>query len=151
MKVIRRLKKQCDLIVAVGSSEHKNEQTNPFSGVERKQMIESYLRELKMGVVRVVTLSDGKSFKWAIGNMMKRCKPDVIFLSSDKSSLARMAKKRVKVILFERTGRVSSTLIRDYMAAGDERWKRLTGASIVELIEKFDGPKRIRKAYGLIA
>ncbi len=147
MRVIRRLKEQCDLIVAVGSSEHKNEKKNPFSGAERKQMIESYLRELKMGGVRVVTLVDGRSFKWAIDNMMKRCNPDVLFLSSEKSRLADMAKRRVRVIFFKRTGDISSTLIRDRIAAGDDSWKRLTGKSVAELIQRWDGLERIRKAY----
>ena len=39
MRVIRRLKEQCDLVVAVGSSEHNNKLTNAFSGAERKLMV----------------------------------------------------------------------------------------------------------------
>ncbi len=149
LSVIRKLKDKCNLVVAIGSSEHKNEKTNPFSGSERKEMMVSYLKESKIKGVRVVTLDDGESESWAVDNLIKKVKPDILFLSTEKSELTGLAKGRVHVVSFERTGVVSSTLIRDSITSGDDRWINLTGKSVAKLIIEFDGINRIRKAYGV--
>lgn len=147
MSVIRRLSRRWNLIVAVGSSEHRNERTNPFSGAERKKMLESYLRELMIEGVHVVALNDGKSESWAIDNLIRKCKPEVVFLSTEKSDLAELVEGRVRVVRFKRTGDVSSTRIRDSIAAGSQDWKRWTGRSVARAILELDGVRRIRKAY----
>jgi cytidyltransferase-like protein len=148
LRVIRKFRDQYDLVVAVGSSEHKNEKTNPFSGAERKQMMEAYLREAGIEGVRVIPLKDGTSEAWAIDNLIRKCQPDMLILSTEKSHLSDLARARLRVIRFSRTGSVSSTRIRDSIAAGDDRWKRLTGKSVVRLILQFDGVRRIQRAYG---
>jgi nicotinamide mononucleotide adenylyltransferase len=145
--VIRKLSREWDLIVAIGGSEHRNERTNPFGGAERKRMMESYLAELKIRGVRVVTLRDGRSERWAISNLIRKCDPDVLFLSDEKSRLSDLASRRVRVVRFPRTGNISSTRIRDSIAAGNGRWKRLTGRSVANLVARFDGLRRIREAY----
>ena len=146
--VIRRLRKRCDLIVAIGSAEHRNEKTNPFSGAERKSMLRAYLKEAGIRDVNVVALNDGKSRLWAVDNLIRRCKPDLLFLSDEKSDLVRIASRKVSVVRFPRTGKISSTLIRDLIARGDPRWKRLTGRSVGRAIERSGGIRRIQAAYG---
>jgi cytidyltransferase-like protein len=148
LAMIRKFRRACHLTVAIGSSEHKNERTNPFSGAERKKMLESYLKELEIPGVKVVTLKDGRSESWAIGNLIRKCKPDVVFLSTEKNKLADLAERKVRVVRFPRTGQVSSTRIRESIAAGDREWRRLTGKSVARLIIRFDGIRRIEKAYG---
>ncbi len=150
MSVIKKLNGKYNLIVAVGSAEYKNERDNPFSGKERKKMVESYLKELKINNVRVVALNDGKgSMTWAIDNLIRRCKPDVLFLSNEKGSVIRKARSKVKILIFKRKGNVSSTLIRNRIAHDDESWRNLTGKSVGRLIVKLDGIKRIKQAYGI--
>ena len=148
LSVIRKLNQNWNLIVAIGSSEHRDERTNPFSGMERKKMLESYLKELKIGGVKVIALNDGKTESWALGNLIRKCKPDVLFLSTEKGELADLAKRRVRVVRFQRAGKVSSTRMRDSIASGDGGWKRMTGKSVAELIVEFDGIRRIKTAYG---
>lgn len=148
LEVIRKFRKDYDLIVAVGSSEHKDEKVNPFSGAERKAMLEAYLKESRIRGVRVVTLKDGPSASWAVGNLIRKCRPDLVLLSTEKSALADLAERRLPVVRFRRTGTVSSTRIRDAIASGDSRWKTLTGRSVANLIEQRDGVRRIQKAYG---
>ena len=131
LSVISKLKNKCNLIVAIGSSEHRNEKKNPFSGAERKKMMEAYLKEMKIKDVKVVTLIDGKSYSCAIDNLIKKCDPDALFLSTEKSSVIKLARSRkVNVISFKRTGSISSTLIRGHIAFGDNRWKSMTGKSV---------------------
>jgi cytidyltransferase-like protein len=148
LRVIQRLSEDWKLIVAIGSSEHRNERTNPFSGAERKRMVESYLKELAVNGVRVVVLKDGPSPSWSIDNLIRRCHPDVLFLSSEKEEMIELARRKVRVIPFRRTGRISSTRIRDSIAGGDASWRRLTGRSVAKLIGELDGIRRIQKAYG---
>ncbi|HEY1198934.1 MAG TPA: adenylyltransferase/cytidyltransferase family protein [Thermoplasmata archaeon] len=149
LSVIRKFKDKCNLVVAIGSSEHKNERTNPFSGAERKEMMEAYLRESRIGGVRVVTLADGNSESSALDNLIRKRKPDLLILSTEKSHLADLAEQRLPVIHFPRTGKVSSTLIRDSLAAGDGRWKRLIGRSVARLVVGFDEIRRIKKVYDI--
>ena len=147
LRVIRRFRKDYRLVVAVGSSERSNERSNPFSGRERKAMLEAYLRERGVRGVRVVTLNDGPSETWAVEALVRRCHPDVLLLSSEKRRLVRLAERHVPVLRFPRRGTISSSRIRRAIASGDPVWKTLTGRSVVELIERWDGVRRIRRAY----
>ncbi len=146
--MIRKLRRRCRLTVAIGSSEHKNERVNPFSGAERKAMLRAYLKEAGIRGVTVVALNDGKSKVWAVDNLIRKSKPDLLFLSNEKSRLVTIAERKVRVIRFPRTGRVSSTRIRDLIARGDPRWKSLTGRSVAQAIERVGGIRRIQRAYG---
>ena len=148
LAMVRRFRRRCRLTVAIGSAEHKGERADPFSGRERTEMMRAYLSEAKIEGVRVVSLRDGASLAWAIDNMVRRCRPDVVFLSSESSRLARMTSARVRVIRFQRTGRISSTRLRDSIAAGRTDWTRLTGRTVVRWILSHDGVARIRASYG---
>jgi nicotinamide mononucleotide adenylyltransferase len=147
--VILRFRSAYRLVVAVGSSERSNERSNPFSGRERKAMLEAYLKERGVRGVRVVALNDGPSESWALDALMRRCHPDVLLLSTEKSRLATLARRKVSVVRFPRRGSVSSTRLRRAIATGDPVWKTLTGRSVAELIERRDGVRRIRRAYGM--
>ncbi len=145
--MIEKLHENWKLIVAIGSSERRNERSDPFSGAERKSMLESYLKELDVQGVRVVTLRDGPSVSWAVDNLIRRCKPDALFLSTEREALIELARHQVRVVRFRRTGTVSSTRIRDSIADGGVAWKRLTGKSVATLISRLDGVRRIQEAY----
>jgi len=112
-------------------------------------MIEAYLKEEKINMrkVNVVAVSDGKSFSSAIKNIFKRCGNfDVLY--TDKESIIKLIKNKVKVKKINRTGTISSTQIRDSIA-NNQNWKHLTGKSVAMLIKKFKGIERIKKAYEL--
>ncbi len=145
--LVRRLVKKVDLlIVAVGSAECKNTRRNPFSGDERVKMLRSYLREQDIKVKDVIAVKDGKSWTSSIDNLFEKCgKFDVLF--TDHKTITKLIRNRVKVVSFERNGDISSTLIRDSIAEG-ENWENLTGKSVVGLIRRFDGIARIKRAYG---
>ena len=145
--MIRRLRLRCRLTVAVGSSEHKNERANPFSGAERKAMLRAYLKETGIHGVTVVALNDGKTKAWAVDNLIRKCKPELLFLSNEKSDLVKVAARKVRVVRFTRSGRVSSTLIRNLSARDDPRWKRFTGRSVARAVERVGGIRRIQRVY----
>jgi len=141
------LKKVDELVIAIGSSQEKNTKRNPFSGNERKQMIQAFLKEEKISKNKytVITVSDGKSFNSSVANLLfKAPKFDIIF--TDKESIIKILKKKVQVEKIKRIGKISSTKIRNAIAF-DNPWYSLTGESVVRLILKFNGIKRIKKAY----
>lgn len=146
--LIKKLLKKVDkLVVVVGSSQEKNTKRNPFSGNERKRMIQSFLNEEKISKNKytVITIPDGKSFNSSITNLLfKVPKFDVIF--TDKESIIKILGKKVQVQRIKRTGSISSTKMRDAIAS-DKAWKFLTGKSVARLILKFNGIKRMKKAY----
>ena len=145
--LVKRLVKKVDLlIVAVGNAESRNTKRNPFSGDERVEMLKSYLKEQHIKVEDVVAVEDGNSWASSIDNLFEKCcKFEVLF--TDHKAIARLVGNRVKVVSFERKGDISSTLVRDSIAKGEE-WESLTGKSVVRLIKRFDGIARIKRAYG---
>ena len=147
LEMIRRFRRRCALTVAIGSSEHCLERSNPFSGNERRVMLRAYLRESGIEDVRIVTLRDGPSRAWAIGELIRRCRPDLLFLSTEGDRLARLAERQVPVVRFRRTGTVSATRIRDLIAAGREEWVRMTGPSVARWIRAHGGIARIQRLY----
>ena len=147
LEMIRRFRALCSLTVAIGSAEHRDEKANPFSGAERKAMMEAYLRESGIRDVRVVTLADGPSIAWAVDHLIRRCHPDCVFLSTERSRLPVLVQRRVRVVRFRRTGRVSSTRIRDSIAAGKDDWIKLTGNSVVCWVNSHNGIDRVRRTY----
>lgn len=148
--MIRRFRTRYRLVVAIGSREHRNERRDPFGGSERKAMMDALLREAGIEGLRVVTLADGPSEAWAVENLVRTCRPDVVLLSTERRGALEtaLAGAGVRVARFRRTGAVSSTRVRDSIAAGTGEWRRLTGRSVAALIERYDGPRRIRTAYG---
>jgi nicotinamide-nucleotide adenylyltransferase len=145
--LIKRLVRKVDLlIVAVGGAEKINTRRDPFSGDERVKMLVSYLNEQNIKVEDVVAVEDGKSWASSINNLFEKCgKFDVLF--TDHKTIAKLVRDKVIIVSFERKGNISSTLIRDSIATGEE-WENLTGKSVVSLIKRLDGIERIKRAYG---
>ncbi len=139
------------LIVAVGEAEHNHERRNPFSGAERVKMINAYIREKRLDTkkIRVITVKDGRSFKEAVDNLFRACgKIDLVFMT--KSYPRKFVREKgARVELHPLKGRawgMSSTKIRDAIAHG-KSWESFTGKSVVALIKRFNGIKRIKVAY----
>lgn len=147
LRMVQRLRKRCTLTVAIGSAERRDERANPFSGAERKAMMEGYLKEAGIRDVRVITLTDGPSVSWSIDNLVRTCQPDILFLSTEHGRLASLTGRRVRVVRFRRVGRVSSSRIRESIAGGRMDWKRLTGDSVATWILTHHGIARIQRAY----
>jgi len=142
----RTLAKKVDyLVIAVGGAQNKNTKRNPFSGEERVKMLKSYLKEQKVRVKDVVAVKDGKTWASSVNLLFEKCGSfDVLF--TDHKAIAKVVGSRARVVGFERRGGVSSTLIRDSIAKGEE-WESLTGESVVSLVKRFNGVERIRRAY----
>jgi nicotinamide-nucleotide adenylyltransferase len=148
LKLIKRILQEVDsLIVVIGSSQEKNTKRNPFSGKERKEMMEAYLKEMKVNMnrVKVISIEDKTSHASSLRELISGCgKFDVIYI--DNASLIKAVGNKFIVRKIKRIGLISATRIRDAIAE-DKKWEHLTGKSVVRLIKKFKGIERIKKAY----
>ncbi len=148
MGMVKKLLLQTDvLVIAVGSAEDKNTARNPFSGAERVRMWKAFLKEERIPPrkVRVVAVPDGPNWAAAVENLFSRCEPfDVLF--TDKEAAIQTIGKRAQVRRIRRTGTISSTKIRDAIAAG-QAWEQFTGASVARLVKRYGGIERIQHAY----
>ena len=148
LSLIKKLIKEVDyLIIAIGSAEFRNTKRNPFDGNERKIMMKAYLKEKKLPIrrIKIIPIPDGKSFSSGINNLFRLCgKFDVLY--TDKKTIIDLIKNKVKIKRIKRKGRISSTQIRDAIA-NNKSWENLTGKSVVKIINKLNGIKRIKKSY----
>lgn len=147
MKVIEdAYKEDDDLVIAVGSSQKKDELDNPFSGAERRQMLESALSAEGISA-RLVLIPDIICDNTYVHHVEKHIKgkPDSIITENDWTiKLFRKAGYKVKVT--PRHFGISSTEIRKRIAAGNE-WKTLIPEEVAEIIENVNGVERIKKLF----
>jgi nicotinamide-nucleotide adenylyltransferase len=163
IKTIKRILKQVDnLIVVIGASQYKNTKNNPFSGEERKQMLEAYLKEEELDKnVKVIPLPDSEvsiqdDVRYVLNNTPKF---DVAFstheieeqltptkIEVEKTLEQELNKRNIKIFKFKRTGTLSSTKVREAIAY-DKKWEHMTDKSVVKIIKELNGIERIKKAY----
>ena len=148
MNLIKNLIKKVDtLLIVIGSAQHKNTKRNPFSGEERALMIKEYLKEENIPKDKVIPIPvpDGNTMNGSINNLFELCsKFDVLF--TDKETIIKLIKNKVKVQRINRTGKISSTKIRNAIA-NDQDWQQYTGKSVAKIIKQINGIERIKNAY----
>jgi len=162
--IIKKALSQVDrLVIVIGSSERKNQKDNPFSGAERKKMLDAYLKEegIDMTRVKVFALPDPKMpFREGVRHIMDIIpKFDIIFSTHelkeqkteiktviDKAIAEEAKRRKIRIIRFRRTGPISSTKIREEIAHG-KAWEHMTGKSVARMIRKLGGIERIRKLH----
>jgi len=148
LKIIKKILKQSEkLIVAIGGAQEKNTKRNPFSGLERKKLMEAYLAEnnINTDCIKIVTINDGKSFASSVKNLFDKCNSfDVLY--TDKESIIALVEKKIRIKRIIRTGSISSTKIRDAIA-NDKKWEHMTGVSVARMVKDIKGVERIKSAY----
>lgn len=147
--LIKKLVKKVDsLIIAIGSAKEKNTKRNPFDGNERKMMLKTYLKDEGIDRVKVICVPDGKSYYSSIKNLIKKCSKFGILFTDKEVIIKEMAKidKNILVKRIKRTGRISSTILRNNIAK-DQKWEHLTGKNVVKIIKRLNGIERIKAAY----
>jgi nicotinamide-nucleotide adenylyltransferase len=141
-KILREVN---SLVIAIGEASTKNEKRNPFSGSERKKMIEAFLREEKIRRVKVVLVPTTKSFSESVKKLFEVC-PRFDVMYADKEIVIRKVKDKVKVRRIKRVGSISATKIREAIAK-DKAWEHLTGKSVARIIREIKGIARVKKLY----
>lgn len=131
---VKKILKECDeILIAVGSSQEKNTEENPFSYNERKQMIERALKNNNVKNFKIYPVPDlYNDKKWI--SYIKRNLPkfDVVY-SGNKWTLKCFRKHGSKIKKIRLVEGVNSTKIRKMMAEG-KKWGRLVPKEVSDYI-----------------
>jgi nicotinamide-nucleotide adenylyltransferase len=144
MKVIEdALKQDKDIVIAIGSPGKSNQKINPFSGEERKEMIEKTLNARKLPA-RIFFVPDRPSDEGYVEHVLEhiRAKPDKI-ITENPWTIDLFTKAGYDVHITPRYFGISATEIRRRMACGED-WESMVPEQISEAVKKICGIDRIK-------
>jgi nicotinamide-nucleotide adenylyltransferase len=148
LSVIKKaLETEDRLIIMIGSAEENHEPANPFTAGERFQMIEAALDAEGVSHDRyaIIPIRNVENFMlWT--THVDQYIPSIhkIYTGSDIVKALYKAHDKYEIEDVEFVSNVSGTVIREKILKSDEEWKQLVHPAVAELIEKWDGVKRIQ-------
>ncbi|MBI4440484.1 nicotinamide-nucleotide adenylyltransferase [Candidatus Woesearchaeota archaeon] len=139
------LKEVDELIIAIGSSQHRNTKDNPMSFEERAEMIEDVLLSNNIKNFTIFPVPDYQNdSKWLKHIETLLPKFDIVYTGNDRVIGIFKKHKRYKVKKVKLLKGVSSTIIRDLIKKG-KVWKQLVPKEVAGFLEKNRIVERIRK------
>jgi nicotinamide-nucleotide adenylyltransferase len=144
MKVIEdALKEDKEIIIAIGSPGKSNQKANPFSGEERKEMIERTLKASNIPA-RIFFVPDRPSDEGYVEHVLEqiREKPDKI-ITENPWTIDLFTKAGYDVHITPRYFGISASEIRRRIAEGEE-WESMVPKQISEAVKKIGGIDRIK-------
>lgn len=145
MKVIKdSYAEDKDLVIAIGSAGRSNEKKNPFSGEERKEMIENALAANDIEA-RVILIPNTDSDRHYAEHVVKHIgkKPDKV-ITENQWTIDLFTAAGFKVEVTDRHFDLSATDIRDRIAK-DQEWEDLIPREAAKVIKEIKGIERIRR------
>ncbi|MBN1544538.1 nicotinamide-nucleotide adenylyltransferase [Candidatus Woesearchaeota archaeon] len=145
MKVIRdSLAEDDDLVIAIGSPGKSDQKMNPFSGEERKEMLERTLKARNIAA-EIFFVPDRPSDEGYVGHVIEQIgrKPDKI-ITENPWTIDLFGRAGYKVVVTERHFELSSTEIRNRISKGRE-WEHLVPEEVAEFINGSRGIERIKR------
>ena len=135
------------LVIVIGSAEENHEAANPFTAGERFQMIEATLSA--EGILHdryaIIPIRNVENFMLWTTHVDQYIPPVYkVYTGSDIVKALYKSHGRYEIEDVEFVSNVSGTVIREKMLRSDDEWKQLVHPSVVELIEKWNGVKRIQ-------
>ncbi len=137
-----------EIVIVIGSAQYSHTKGDPFTINERKEIVESVLKDIGVKY-SIVAINDVNSDSIWMSNV-KRLTPkfDIIYANGSIKKLFENEGYRVIKTLMERDeARISGGKVRDMIAVGDEDWKKMVPDQVREKILEFNGVKRIKELY----
>ncbi len=151
LAVIKKILSEADeLIIVVGSSQHRDAEDNPFSADVRAEMIRRVLEAEGISSVQIFKVPDIGDDNRYPGHVMEHV-PSFDVVYSGNSLVQRLfgaAGKEVRKISLIKRDEYSGTEIRRRMAAGEE-WKHLVPEAVVKYLNEIKGVERVKKFSSL--
>ncbi|MCW1296631.1 MAG: nicotinamide-nucleotide adenylyltransferase [Candidatus Parvarchaeota archaeon] len=144
LEAIKNILKECDeVIIVVGSSQFKNTIENPFSAMERIEMIKRTLNTHHIKQFRIIKVKDfNDDNKWVETVIKKSQKFDVVY--SNNTYVREILKNRgYKIRKSKSRFKINGTNIRRMMI-NNKNWQRFVPKEVIEVIKKVDGVKRVK-------
>ena len=131
------------LWVGIGSSNKKNEKRNPFSAIERKQMILSSINKTLLRRIKIYLIPDFDDHaKWidAINYIVP--KYDLVFSNDEITTSICSKTSNVSTIRLHDRKILSGTNIRNKMISGD-KWEELVPAGTKKVLRNINLKERL--------
>lgn len=141
VQLVRLAREQCgDVAIAVGSTNAKPSLRNPFTWEERKAMLDAVFPGVP--VFNVPDIHDREAW---VAHLLAITGPVDRVYGNDENSQSLFEAAHVDVVrpgLVERNAWEGSA-IRALMAEDDPSWRKLVPNPVVELLDKWNGPRRL--------
>ncbi|MFX1563459.1 MAG: nicotinamide-nucleotide adenylyltransferase [Promethearchaeota archaeon] len=135
------------LFIVIGSAQACFTPTNPFTTAERIQMLRATLNAIKIPCEQylIIPIPDIHNFRRWVDHVVQFVPPFGTFYTGSESMQHLFSEKKypVKMVELYKPGILSGTEIRRRIVKGED-WKTLVPPVVEELIQKFDGVKRIQ-------
>ncbi len=142
------LKKQPEVIMAIGSAQFSHTLHNPFTAGERVTMIRLALDEVKIdaGKYYLIPIRDLRIHDLWVSHVVSQTPRFEVVFSNEPitSRLFKEAGFRVEPIPFYDRETYSSTEIRERVVQGDS-WEKLLPTSVASYIKSIFGDERLRE------
>jgi nicotinamide-nucleotide adenylyltransferase len=133
LKVIKWILKKYDkVIIIIGSSQESNTDKNPFTGEERKEMIDKTLKSENIKKYRIAEIPDVYDDEIWVNSILKKVKFDTVFSMNNWVKKC-FEKFDIPVKKHPMFGDISASKIRDQMRKG-EKWKHLVPKEVLKII-----------------
>ncbi len=123
-----------EIIIGIGSSQYSNTEENPYSFVERKEMIEMILKDIpnkNIKIIAIPDIQDPPNWVEHVKNLVPNF--DAVYTGNDfVAELFQDKNYSVKPILLNK--KISGTEIRQMIKEKNITWKNLVPEEIVELL-----------------
>ena len=140
------LKEADEVIIAIGSSQHKNTLENPFSYNERKTMISKTLKKHKIKNYKIYPVPDLYNDKKWVGYIKKNIPRYQYVYSGNERVLNIFSKYDSNIKKIKLIEGISSTKIRN-MIIKNKKWQGLVPKEVADYISKIIGVGRVKKTY----
>lgn len=146
--LIRRAMEDCvHVVVAIGSSNAKQDTRNPFTKEERRQMIAAVFHEEAGDDLQVMDLPDIHDPPNWVPHVLERTGAVDKVFGNDDRTLDLFDAAGITVV---RTGHVDrdryrATTIRMQMAEGDGAWTKAVPGPVAALLQEWDAEHRLRR------
>ena len=135
-----------DITIAIGSAGKSNEKENPFSGEERKNMLEKTFHAEDIPIT-IVLIPNLPSDEFYVDHVLKHLnsKPSKI-ITENPWTIDLFTKAGYEVVVTDRHFELSATKIRKKIAE-DKQWVDLVPAQVIDIIKEINGTELIKRLY----
>jgi nicotinamide-nucleotide adenylyltransferase len=144
--IVNASRKYEEVIIGIGSSQYGNKSDNPFTAIERKNMIKSSLDKIDIKNFKIVLIPDiHNPPKWV--DHVVSIIPDFDIIISNNSFTKQLFVEKgfkVKQTPLYNKEKYSGKIIRKRIIEG-KSWKNLVPQDVYDITVKIDGEKRLKK------
>lgn len=145
LMVVQGMRKVCErIIIGVGSPEAAESLENPFSAMERHEMISAALLDADIPDADIYDLPDTTNDSAWVDGIIKATGPiDSVWTGNDLVEKL-FAEKGIKVQKIKEVPGISATEVRARLLAGGE-WRDLVPDGVALVIGRIEGAARMKK------